>query len=185
MTASAAGSRGRTWFAALAGGAEPIATGLESVLVADPVLGGELVRLLALVPDPANRFPCARHGELGLDEGWALARHVREALAADRSGAKRPIIAIVDVKSQAYGRLESLLGIHLSLAAAVDAYAAAPPGGASQRGPGRGGRHFGGTVGARRPGPSPPGPQCARRCGPCHGQGSGGAGNAPLRRGPR
>ncbi len=125
MTASSAGSRGRTWFAALAGGTEPIATGLDSVLVADAVLGGELVRLLALVPDPANRFPRARHGELGLDEGWALARHVREALAADRSGAKRPIIAIVDVKSQAYGRLESLLGIHLSLAAAVDAYAAA------------------------------------------------------------
>ena len=67
---SADGSRGRTWFAALAGGAEPIPTGLESVLVADAVLGGELVRLLALVPDPANRFPRARHGELGLDEGW-------------------------------------------------------------------------------------------------------------------
>jgi malonate decarboxylase gamma subunit len=81
--------------------------------------------LLAIVPDPQNRFPRARHGELGLDEGWALARHVRDAIAADSAGIKRPIIAIVDVQSQAYGRLEALLGIHLSLAAAADAYATA------------------------------------------------------------
>jgi biotin-independent malonate decarboxylase gamma subunit len=83
------------------------------------------VRLLAIVPDPQNRFPRARHGELGLDEGWALARHVRDAIAADSAAIKRPIIAIVDVQSQAYGRLEALLGIHLSLAAAADAYATA------------------------------------------------------------
>ena len=50
---------------------------------------------------------------------------MRDAIAADTSGVKRPILAIVDVQSQAYGRLEALLGIHLSLAAAVDAYAAA------------------------------------------------------------
>src|SRR4029077_1704875 len=86
---------------------------------------GERVRLLALVPAPQNRFPRARHGELGLDEGWALAHHVREAIAADRSGARRPIIAIVDLQSPAYGRMEPLLGIHLSLAAAADAYATA------------------------------------------------------------
>src|SRR5262249_48922861 len=69
--------------------------------------------------------PRARHGELGLDEAWALAHHVREAMAADQAGSKRSIIAIVDVQSQAYGRLEALLGIHLALAAAVDAYASA------------------------------------------------------------
>jgi malonate decarboxylase gamma subunit len=86
---------------------------------------GEPVRLLAVVPDPQNRFPRARQGELGLDEGWALARHVRDAIAADATGVKRPIIAIVDARSQAYGRLEDLLGIHLACAAAVDAYAAA------------------------------------------------------------
>ena len=118
-------SRGRTWFQALAENAQPVDTGLESVIVADATWEGERVRLLAIVPDPRNRFPRARHGELGLDEGWALAHHVREAIAADRSGAKRPIIAIVDVQSQAYGRLEALLGIHLSLAAAADAYATA------------------------------------------------------------
>jgi malonate decarboxylase gamma subunit len=117
--------RGRTWFDALADGAQPAETGLGTVLVADAPLAGEPVRLLAIVPDPRNRFPRAREGELGLDEGWVLARHVRDAIAADRDGARRPLVAIVDVKSQAYGRIEALLGIHLSLAAAVDAYASA------------------------------------------------------------
>src|SRR6202522_3509105 len=118
-------SRGRTWFQALAEKAQPVDTGLGTVLVADATWGGERVRLLAIVPDPQNRFPRARHGELGLDEGWALAHYVREAIAADRSGARRPIIAVVDVQSQAYGRIASLRGTHLSLAAAADAYAAA------------------------------------------------------------
>lgn len=118
-------SRGRTWFQALADKAPPVDTGLASVLVADATLAGERVRLLTVVPDPQGRFPRARHGELGLDEGWALAHHVREAIAADRAGVKRPIIAIVDVQSQAYGRVEALLGIHLSLAAGADAYATA------------------------------------------------------------
>jgi biotin-independent malonate decarboxylase gamma subunit len=37
----------------------------------------------------------------------------------------RPIVAIVDVKSQAYGRREEIAGIHLAAAAAADAYAGA------------------------------------------------------------
>ena len=118
-------SRGRTWFEALAENALPINTGLGSVLVADPTWEGERVRLLVIVPDRQSHFPRARHGELGLEEGWALAHHVRDAIAADSSSPKRPIVAIVDVQSQAYGRLEALLGIHLSLAAAADAYATA------------------------------------------------------------
>jgi len=118
-------SRGRTWFEALAENALPINTGLGSLLVADPTWEGERVRLLVIVPDPQNHFPRARHGELGLEEGWALAHHVRDAIAADSSSPKRAIVAIVDVQSQAYGRLEALLGIHLSLAAAADAYATA------------------------------------------------------------
>jgi malonate decarboxylase gamma subunit len=118
-------SRGRTWFDALAGDAVRVDTELGSLLVADPILAGEHMRLLAIVPDPLNRFPRARQGEVGLEEGWGLARQIRDAIAADASGAKRPIIAIVDSRSQAYGRLEELLGIHLSLAAAADACATA------------------------------------------------------------
>jgi malonate decarboxylase gamma subunit len=117
--------RGRIWFEALTGGVDVIASGLRSVSVADADLGGVLARFIAVVPDAQNRFPRARAGEVGLDEGWALASHVRCAIAADLHGARRPIIAIVDVSSQAYGRREELLGIHLACAAAADAYASA------------------------------------------------------------
>ena len=75
-------SRGRTWFQALAEKAQPVDTGLGSVLVADATWGGERVRLLAVVPDPRNRFPRARHGELGL-EGFEVAV-VKDATAAPR-----------------------------------------------------------------------------------------------------
>jgi len=125
MSASGLSRRGQTWFDALSDGAERVQTGLASVLVADAALAGERVRLLAIVPDPHNRFPRARHGEVGLDEAWALASHVRAAIAADRYGVQRPLIAIVDVNSQAYGRVEALLGIFLAFASAVDAYATA------------------------------------------------------------
>jgi malonate decarboxylase gamma subunit len=117
--------RGHIWFEALTGGAGVIATGLRSVCVADAALGGVPARFIAVVPDAQNRFPRARTGEVGLDEGWTLALHVRRAIAADRDAARRPIIAIVDVSSQAYGRREELLGIHLACAAAADAYASA------------------------------------------------------------
>jgi malonate decarboxylase beta subunit len=109
--------RGQTWFDALTGGQGTVDTGLRSVRVADVSLGPEKVRVIAVVPDAQNRFPRARGGEVGLDEGWSLARHVRET--------KSPIIAIVDVTSQAYGRREEMLGIHLACAAAADAYATA------------------------------------------------------------
>jgi malonate decarboxylase gamma subunit len=117
--------RGRVWFEALTGGAGGIASGLRSVCVADADLGGQRARFIAVVPDAQNRFPRARGGEVGIDEGWALALHVRHAIAADHDAARRPIIAVVDVSSQAYGRREELLGIHLACAAAADAYASA------------------------------------------------------------
>lgn len=62
-------SRGRTWFLALAGESQSVNVGIRSVIAADADWGGELVRLFAIVPDPQNRFPRARSGELGLDEG--------------------------------------------------------------------------------------------------------------------
>jgi len=124
-TESSPSQRGRLWFEALTGGAGAVASGLRTVCVADAPLGGEAVRFIAVVPDAQNRFPRARGGEVGIDEGWALALYVRQVIAADREGARRPIIAIVDVAGQAYGRREELLGIHLSCAAAVDAYASA------------------------------------------------------------
>jgi malonate decarboxylase gamma subunit len=117
--------RGRIWFDALTGGAAANLSGLRSVCIADAALGSETARFIAVVPDAQNRFPRARAGEVGLDEGWALAHHVRATIAADNESTRRPIIAIVDVSSQAYGRREELLGIHLACAAAADAYASA------------------------------------------------------------
>src|SRR6201982_1946589 len=115
-------ARGRIWFAALAGKQATHVPSVSSVLVADTTLQKERVRLLAIVPDPDNRFPCARQGQVGLQEGWNLAKQVRDAIKADEDGEKRAIIAIVDVPSQAYGRREELLGIFVSSAAAADAY---------------------------------------------------------------
>jgi malonate decarboxylase beta subunit len=116
-------SRGRTWFEALAGATfdcEP-----ASVLCADGSVRGERVRFLTVVPDPEARFPRARSGEVGLEEGWALAGRVREVVAADDRGDRRALIAIVDVPGQPYGYREELLGLHVALAAAVDAHATA------------------------------------------------------------
>src|ERR1700722_5670940 len=117
--------RGRIWFEALTGGGAANLSSLKSLCVADAALRGETARFIAVVPDAQNRFPRARGGEVGLDEGWALAQHVRATIAEANDGARRPIIAIVDVSSQAYGRREELLGIHLACAAAADAYASA------------------------------------------------------------
>ncbi len=118
--------RGATWFQALAGTATP-AVGLPaSVLVADSCLDNYPARYLAVIPDPNNPFPRARQGEVGLLEGWGLAKAVDEAIEADREAPeKRALVAIVDVPSQAYGRREEALGIHQALAGAADAYARA------------------------------------------------------------
>ncbi|MNF36778.1 Malonyl-S-ACP:biotin-protein carboxyltransferase MADD [compost metagenome] len=123
---SAICQRGLIWFDALGRDADQV-TGLPASLkVADGVLGGQPVRFIAVVADPANPFPRARNGEVGLLEGWGLARAVDEAIAADRDRpVKRALIAIVDVPSQAYGRREEALGIHQALAGAVDSYAQA------------------------------------------------------------
>jgi malonate decarboxylase gamma subunit len=123
-TAASSNGRGRIWLSALAGLGTAV-EGTSTVWTADALLGGETARFITVVPDPANRFPRARHGEVGLEEGWGLAAAVRAVIEADRESAKRPIVAVVDVTSQAYGRQEEMLGIHLACAAAADAYAAA------------------------------------------------------------
>jgi malonate decarboxylase gamma subunit len=114
--------RGLQWFNALSSDATPVGGLPNSLKVADGVLGDQPVRFIAVVTDPQNRFPRARNGEVGLLEGWGLAKAVDEAI---NTGDKRPLIAIVDVPSQAYGRREEALGIHQALAAAADSYARA------------------------------------------------------------
>jgi len=116
-------SRGHLWLQALSGQSIRKRT---SVRIADTELNGMPVRWLAVTPDLCNPFPRARNGETGLLEGWQLAQAVDEAITQYHDKAqKRALIAIVDVPSQAYGRREEALGLHQSLAAAVDSYARA------------------------------------------------------------
>ena len=118
--------RGLNWFNALSAGATPVSDLPASLKVADGTLGDQPVRFLAVIADPDNHFPRARQGEVGLLEGWGLAKAVDEAIELDRERPdKRALIAIVDVPSQAYGRREEALGIHQALAGAVDSYARA------------------------------------------------------------
>jgi malonate decarboxylase gamma subunit len=122
------GLRGRAWFRTLTGKNEPLAGDPGSVLVSNSLLGNETSLFLCVVPNPESRFPCVRDGQVGLEEAYTLATRVREAIAEDRDkpkAEKRPIIAIVDVKSQAYGRREETAGIFLAAATSADAYASA------------------------------------------------------------
>ena len=118
-------SRGATWLAALTPGVAALPGYPASVRVVDGDLAGQPCRYIAVLPDDANPYPRARTGEVGLIEGWALAQAVHEAIEADREGQKRPIVAVVDVSSQAYGRREEAFGIHEALAGAAGAYAQA------------------------------------------------------------
>lgn len=118
--------RGLSWFKALSANAAEVVGLPHSVKAADGTLGDQPARFLAVVADAENRFPRARSGEVGLLEGWGLAKAVDSAIELDRDNEhKRALIAIVDVPSQAYGRREEALGIHQALAGAVDSYARA------------------------------------------------------------
>lgn len=121
-----ASQRGLNWLHALTGGAAAKAGYAASVKVVDAPLGNETACYIAVVADANNPFPRARQGEVGLLEGWNLARAVDEIIQADaKAEHKRPIIAVVDVPSQAYGRREEAYGIYQALAGAVDGYARA------------------------------------------------------------
>ena len=117
--------RGTVWFRALTGQMSPMPGDPKSVLTADAPLGDDNARFLCVVPDPHARFPCARNGEVGLEEGYTIATRVREIVEQDKNTVKRPIIAIVDSKNQAFGRREETAGIFLACAAAIDAYGSA------------------------------------------------------------
>ena len=119
-------NRAALWLNKLAPDA-PLMSGLcPSVQVADGHINGENVRCIAVVPDANNHYPRAAGGEVGLLEGWTLAKVVNETIAADADQpVKRPIVAVIDVPSQAYGRREEAFGIHQALAGAAGAYAKA------------------------------------------------------------
>jgi malonate decarboxylase beta subunit len=110
--------RGWTWLRALTGVVDP-----EPVIPSALRVVTDGALYLAVVPDADNPFYRARTGEVGLTESLALAQAVTEVVAADRqSDVKRAIIAVVDLPSQAYGRIEEMAGLHQAMASAADAY---------------------------------------------------------------
>ncbi|MET7422650.1 biotin-independent malonate decarboxylase subunit beta [Dactylosporangium sp. NPDC005555] len=114
------GKRGTTWITALAGTA-PQAV-IPSVLRADT---GDAT-WLAVVPDPGNPYYRARQGQVGVTECAALARTLRAVIEQDAGrDVRRAIVAVVDLPSQAYGRIEEMAGLYQAIAAAVDAADAA------------------------------------------------------------
>lgn len=124
--ANNAKSRGEYWFTELTKGATSVAGLCPSVKAADGQIKDQLVRFITVVPDNNNQYPRAAGGEVGLLEGWSLAKVVNEAIAADaNASSKRAIVAVIDVPSQAYGRREEAFGIHQALAGAAGAYAKA------------------------------------------------------------
>ena len=120
-------SRGDFWFQKLTQTGQPLkglCPSVKAADIADPQFG--IVRYITVVPDKNNHFPRAAHGEVGLLEGWTLAKVITDAIVQDQNrSTKRPIVAIIDVTSQAYGRREEAFGIHQALAAAADSYAKA------------------------------------------------------------
>ena len=72
-----------------------------------------------------------RDGQVGVEEGYTLAQLGPRSVESGQSDKpKKPealsrIIAIIDVKSQAYGRREETAGLFLAAAASSDAYASA------------------------------------------------------------
>lgn len=116
-------NRGRKWFEALTGSDGVVPGNPGSLMVAEAELGGEPVVWVGVGPDANPRFPRTGHTEVGLEEGWYGTKNLRAVIAADANGPKRPIITVIDSKSQAYGRREELAGIHVAAAAIIAAYA--------------------------------------------------------------
>ena len=115
-------TRGKSWFNALSGQTQKNESRINSVLCSDVYLNGENTRIIAVVPDASSRFPRSRDGEIGLEQGWEMARCIQSAIREDQGKTSRPIIAIVDSPGQAFGYVEEKLGIFLSCAAAANAY---------------------------------------------------------------
>src|SRR5258708_10720925 len=88
------GTRGPVWFRALTGQTSPMPGDPKSVLTADAPLGRDHARFLCVVADPHARVPCARHGEVGLEEGYTLAARVRDVLEPVSNAINRHIAAI-------------------------------------------------------------------------------------------
>ena len=96
-------TRGAHWFKALTQGFKTVEGFPASIWVADGQIDQQAVRVIAVVQDTNNLFPRAKQGEVGLLEGWSLAKVVDDVIQADaQAETKRAILCLVDVPSQYY-----------------------------------------------------------------------------------
>ncbi len=125
-TSVAVEGRGSRWMDVLSSSPAQAVEDTPSVLSAEGDVGGERALFLAVVPDAQSRLPRASHGEMGLEQAWALAACIRAWVDKQaHAPIKQTIVAIVDTPGQAFGRREEERCISAACAAAVDAYAAA------------------------------------------------------------
>lgn len=116
--------RAQRWLEAITG-RTAVPSFTPAVIYADANLGGNPMRAIAVVPNPTSRSPRARSGQVGIDEGWELARCIRSVTNPPAGHKPCALLAIVDVPGQAFGLQEEIQGLHVALAAAADAYATA------------------------------------------------------------
>lgn len=86
VNATRVATRGLNWFNALTAESsfKTVPDFPASLRVADGELNGYPVRVIAVVADANNQFPRAQQGEVGLLEGWSLAKAVDQVIQADR-----------------------------------------------------------------------------------------------------
>jgi malonate decarboxylase beta subunit len=117
-------SRGQRWLEAIVGNRARCSSS-PSIIYGDSEVHGLPFRAIAVVPNADCDFVRARNGEFGVAEGWELARCIDLVTKRSSDGNRCALLAVVDVPGQTFGRREEMLGLHIALAASVDAYATA------------------------------------------------------------
>lgn len=118
-------TRGYKWFAGLTGMKQPTSD-FPTVLSKTVEINKRPMTFVTITTNDNNRFYRVRNGEAGLVEGFVVSKVLEQVIGEDKDKKeKRPIIAIIDVPSQAYGYNEELIGIHMALASSAEFYARA------------------------------------------------------------
>lgn len=116
-------SNGYQWFQALTDYDQPLSS-VRTVYYASSSKFEEEVVVTSIIPDDTNPMYRVRNGEVGLIEGFRMGQILESIYQEDKDKkVKRPVIAVIDVPSQAYGYNEELVGIHISLANSAAGYA--------------------------------------------------------------
>ncbi|MEI5990827.1 malonate decarboxylase, beta subunit [Enterococcus termitis] len=116
-------SVGYNWFQALSDYRQPKSS-VSTVYYGPSSKFVEEAVVTSITSDEKNPMYRVRNGEVGLIEGFRMGQILEAVYQEDKDkSVKRPIIAVIDVPSQAYGYNEELIGIHVALANSAAGYA--------------------------------------------------------------